>query len=118
MKPEALKQLVVTQLETTKAQHIVALDIGTRTTIADFFIIADGTSKRHRQAIAEHVIETSKLNGIKVLGCEGLDVAEWILVDLGDVVLHVMKPEARTRYDLEGLWQDTGVYAPPHVDTR
>ena len=119
MKSEALKQLVIAQLEAAKAQDIVELDIGAKTTIADFFIIAGGTSKRHRQATAERVIEASKLNGIKVLGCEGLDAAEWILIDLGDVVLHVMKAEARTRYDLEGLWKDTPTFAQiPHADTH
>ena len=110
MKSAALKQLVITQLEALKAQDIVALDIRDKTTVADFFIIAGGTSKRHRQATAERVIEASKLNGVKVLGCEGFDTADWILIDLGDIVLHIMKQEARTRYDLEGLWQDTGDY--------
>ena len=118
MKSAALKQLVITQLEALKAQDIVALDIRNKTTVADFFIIAGGTSMRHRQATAERVIEASKLNGVKVLGCEGFDTADWILIDLGDVVLHIMEQAARTRYDLEGLWQDT--YAQertPHVDT-
>jgi len=110
MKSEALKQLVITQLEALKAQNIVAIDIRGKTTVADFFIIAGGTSTRHRQATAERVIETSKLNGVKVLGCEGFDTADWILIDLGDVVLHIMEQAARTRYDLEGLWQDTDSY--------
>ena len=119
MRSEALKQLVIAQLEAAKAQDIIALDIATKTTVADFFIIAGGTSKRHRQATAERVMEASKLNGIKVLGCEGFDTAEWILIDLGDIVLHIMKPEERTRYDLEGLWQDTGICEPAlHADTH
>ena len=111
MKSEALKQLVIEQLEELKAQDIVTLDIAKLTTIADYFIIACGTSRRHRQAIAEHVIETCKLNGIKVLGCEGFDAGEWILIDFGDVVLHVMQQETRTHYDLEGLWQNTEIFA-------
>ena len=119
MNSEALKELVITQLEALKAQDIVVLDISTKTTVADFFIIAAGTSKRHRQAIAERVVETSKLNGIRVPGCEGFAAAEWILIDLGDVVLHVMKQEARARYDLEGLWQDTVIYTnTSYADTH
>ena len=119
MKSEALKQLVITQLEALKAQDIVALDISNKTTVADFFIIAGGTSTRHRQATAERVIEACKLNGVRVLGCEGFDTADWILIDLGDVVLHIMKQASRTRYDLEGLWQDTDTPAhTPHVDTH
>lgn len=110
MKPKTLKTLVIKQLEALKAQDIVTLDIATQTTISDYFIIAGGSSKRHRQAIADRVIEASKLNDIKVLGCEGYDTAEWILIDLGDVVLHVMQQEARSRYNLEGLWQDTSIY--------
>ena len=110
MKPEALKQLVIEQLEELKAQDIVTLDIAKLTTIADYFIITCGTSKRHRQAIAERVIEACKLNDIKVLGCEGFDDGKWILIDFGDVVLHVMQQETRTRYDLEGLWQNTEIF--------
>lgn len=106
MKSELLKQLVIEQLEALKAQNIVALDVGTKTIIADFFVVAGGASKRHRQAIADRVIEASKLNRIEVLGCEGYDTAEWILIDLGDVVLHLMQQETRNRYDLEGLWQE------------
>lgn len=118
MKSEALKTLVITQLEALKAQDIIALDISKQTTITDFFVIAGGTSKRHRQAIADRVIETSKLNDIKVLGCEGYDVGEWILIDLGDVVLHIMQQETRSRYDLEGLWQNMDLRAPTeHADT-
>ena len=119
MKSVALKTLVIDQLEALKAQDIVALDIAEQTVITDFFIIAGGTSKRHRQAIADRVIEAGKLNNIKVLGCEGYAAAEWILIDLGDVVLHIMQQETRSRYDLEGLWQDPDIYShSQHADAH
>ncbi|MBC6414216.1 MAG: ribosome silencing factor [Chromatiales bacterium] len=118
MKLDALKTLVIAQLEALKAQDIVVLDISKQTTIADLFVIVGGTSKRHRQAIADRVIEVSKLNNIKILGCEGYDTAEWILIDLGDIVLHVMQQQTRSRYDLEGLWQDTEIgKQTTHADT-
>ena len=106
MNSKILKALLIEQLEEMKAQDITVLDIGNQTTITDFFVIAGGTSQRHRQAIADCVIAASKQHNIEVLGREGYDTADWILIDLGDIVLHIMQQETRTRYDIEGLWQN------------
>jgi len=105
MKTQTLKSLVIAQLAAMKAQDITVLDIAEQTTITDLFIIANGSSKRHRQALAERVCESLKASGIKALGQEGYTSGEWILIDLGDIVVHIMEHKTRLRYDLEGLWK-------------
>src|SRR5215470_4705320 len=89
-----------------KAERLVALDVSALTSIADVFVIATGTSDRHARAIADAVVEEASRRGRPVLGVEGYEDARWLLIDLGDVIVHVFLPEVREAYDLERLWSD------------
>ena len=104
MKPEALEQIVVEALEELKAQDIHVIDVRGKTSVTDVMVIASGTSNRHVKALADNVIERAKAHGVRPLGVEGEESAEWVLVDLGDVVVHVMLPRVRDFYNLEKLW--------------
>lgn len=97
-------KLVVDALEDIKAQQLVVLEVAELTNIADHMIIASGTSGRHLKAMANDVIEKIKESGELPIGVEGMDTGEWVLVDLGDVLVHLMLPEVRGHYDLESLW--------------
>ncbi|MAE94805.1 MAG: ribosome silencing factor [Planctomycetota bacterium] len=89
-----------------KAQNAVALDVRELTSFADAFLLLTGTSDRHVRSVADSVIEAAKAAGARPLGIEGEDESRWILIDLGDVVVHVFQEEAREFYDLDRLWQD------------
>ena len=104
MKPEELRDLAVDQLTDLKGQDLVVCDVRDKTDVTDFFVIVTSTSNRHAKALADKVIEKIKQLGLRPLGVEGYETNEWILVDLGDVVVHVMQAPARKFYDLEGLW--------------
>lgn len=106
MQNEALKILAVGALEELKGQDIIELDVAALTSVTDTMVIANGTSTRHVGALAGNVVEKAKGAGIKPLGVEGGAGADWVLVDLGDVVVHVMLPDTRRLYDLERLWSD------------
>ncbi|MEY2863028.1 MAG: ribosome silencing factor [Pseudomonadota bacterium] len=94
-------------LEDVKAQNIVEIDVRGITNMADTIIIASGTSTRHVKALADNVAEEAKKAGFRPIGVEGERDAEWILVDLGYVIVHTMLPTARSFYDLESLWKPT-----------
>ena len=108
--PDLLEQIVVTALDDLKAQHIKILDVRRLTYITDTMIIATGTSNRHVKALADKVIEAALKAGVRPLSCEGFEDCEWVLVDLGDVLVHIMQPRTRDYYYLEGLW-DTSLAA-------
>ena len=99
-----LKQLVITAIEDEKGENIVELDVKGKTSVTDIMYIVSGTSNRHVKAIANSVIMEAKKAGHQPLGIEGEVQAEWVLVDLGDIVVHVMQPHVREFYDLEKLW--------------
>ena len=109
MKSEQLAQLLVRTLDDHKALQITDLDVTPLTDITDHMIICSATSKRHANALADKVISQSKTNGIRPLGVEGEEKAEWILIDLQDVIIHIMLPEVRDFYSLEKLWSITEV---------
>ena len=104
MKSEQLCALVVDALDDVKAQSIVKLDVREMTTVTDYMIVASGTSSRHVQALADNVAEKATLAGHKPIGVEGEQGGEWILLDLQDVLVHVMLPKVREFYNLEKLW--------------
>ena len=104
MQADELKQLVITAIEDLKGEDIRELDVKGKTSVTDIMIIASGTSSRHVKSIANNVAAEAKHAGVMPLGVEGEDQGEWVLVDLGDVVVHVMQPHIREFYDLEKLW--------------
>lgn len=91
-------------LDDVKAKNITVLNVAELTEVMDYIVIADATSKRHVRALADHVGIEAKKAGFTPLGREGDKDSDWTLVDLGSIVVHVMTPEARQFYDLEGLW--------------
>lgn len=104
MQTEQMIELVETALEDIKARDLVQLDVRGKSTVTDYMLIASGSSNRHVKSSAEAVASAAKKAGVEVLGMEGLDSGEWALVDLGDLVVHVMQTQVRDLYDLEGLW--------------
>ena len=105
MKSEELVKIAVAALEDLKAQDITTIDVRGKTSITDFMVIASGTSSRQVKALVDNVLEKVKEQGIRPLGSEGLEGGEWALLDLGDIVVHVMQVATRQFYDLERLWQ-------------
>lgn len=99
-----LQQLVVDVLKDLKAIDVRPLDVRGMTSITDVMVIASGTSSRHVKSIADNLMVEVKKAGAEVLGHEGADLGEWVLVDLIDVVVHVMLPDVRDFYNLEKLW--------------
>lgn len=104
MTSEELKNLVLEQIEETKAENLLVLDVAEKTSITDYLVIVSGASSRQVKSIASLVEDGLKEKNIKVLGKEGVDAGEWVLLDLGDLVLHIMQPSVREYYDLEKLW--------------
>ena len=104
MESGELKQLVIDALDDLKGINIVELDVHGLTDVMDYLVIASGSSNRHVKSLADNVLMQAKDQGQRPLGVEGQDGAEWVLVDFGDVVVHVMQPATRDFYDLERLW--------------
>ncbi len=109
----ACLEVVHQALTDVKAQNVVELDVRDLTNVSDALVIASGTSTRHVKALADNVAEEAKKAGFRPIGVEGERDAEWILVDLGHVVVHVMLPTARKFYDLESLWKPVTPPAAP-----
>ena len=107
MEVNTLKTLVTDALDELKAVNTVTLDVADLTDVTDCLVITSGTSNRHVKSLANNVVVEAKKAGMPPLGVEGDDVGEWVLVDFGDVVLHVMLPATRDFYDLERLWVST-----------
>lgn len=99
-----LRKAVVAALDELKAKDVREIDVRGKTSIADLLVIASGTSARHVKSIADEVVKFAKRAGVMPLGVEGEQEAEWVLVDLGDVIVHVMLPRIREFYGLERLW--------------
>jgi ribosome-associated protein len=100
----ALTHTVVTSLEDAKAEAIATLDLNGKAALADHMVIASGRSNRHVAAIAEQVIEKLEAAGLRSLRIEGLPHCDWVLIDAGDVIVHIFRPEIRSFYNLEKLW--------------
>lgn len=101
---QALKDIVNHSLEELKAVEIQIIDLKGKADFADYMVIASGTSDRHLHAMADKVQDDAKAAGFPVLGVEGEDSRDWVLVDLGDIVVHLMRPETRQLYALDKLW--------------
>lgn len=100
-----IRELAKRALDDLKAEEVIELDVRDKTSFTDYIIVASGTSTRHVKAVANNVVMEAKKAGLQPLGVEGEDEGEWVLVDLGDVVVHVMQPQVRAFYDLESLWR-------------
>ena len=103
-----LARLLTDTMEELKAQDVQTFDVRTLTTMTDYMIIASGSSDRQVKAIADKVIEAARAGKIRPQGVEGQQQAEWILIDFGDVIAHVMHPDTREYYQLEKLWNVSG----------
>ena len=104
MSVEALLELVTEALDDMKGKDIVTMDVRGLSTVTDYMVIATGTSNRHVKSLAEEVAFKAKQAGFAPLGVEGETANDWVLADLGDVIVHVMQADAREFYDLERLW--------------
>ncbi len=104
MRVPKLQQVAVAALEDIKARDIAVFDVRKQTSLYDTLVIASADSKRQVQALANHVRDRLKEAGATILGTEGEDAGEWVLVDAGDIVVHVMQPAVRAYYNLEELW--------------
>ncbi len=101
---EALQRFVAGALADAKAEDIVTIDLDGKTTIADFMVIASGRSKRHVGAVAARLLKQLKDDGTPALAAEGRENSDWVLIDAGDIIVHVFRPEVRALYNLEKMW--------------
>ena len=115
LSPQMLLEHVQHALDTLKGQDIVCMDVRQTSNVTDYLLVVSGTSTRHVQAVAEEVILRAKHIGNPPIGVEGEHAGEWILVDLGDVIVHVMLPRVRELYALERLWSVAETSAFPHT---
>lgn len=111
----AKKKLVVAALEDIKARDIVAIDVRRITSMFDWIVVASADSARQTKALARHVRDKLKEAGCAIIGTEGEEGAEWVLVDSGDIVTHVMQPAVRTYYNLEELWGEGRFDRPANI---
>jgi ribosome-associated protein len=102
--PRKLLQVVNGSLTDDKAEAIVVIELDGKSSIADYMVIASGRSQRHVAATAEHLIERLKAAGLKPVPSEGLAQGDWVLIDGGDVIVHLFRPEVRAFYNLEKMW--------------
>ncbi len=106
MSVTALCDRLVQALEDVKGQDILTLNVAKLTSITDYMILVSGTSNRHVKALVDEVVEVAKGTGNPPLGVEGRENYEWVLLDVGDVIVHVMQKDARAFYELERLWSE------------
>ena len=101
-----LKNTILKTLDNNKALDIISIDLASKSSMADYMIIASGTSSRHIQALSEQVLEKFKNSGIKNCKIEGSDSSEWKLIDGIDLIVHIFNPEKRKFYELEKMWSE------------
>ena len=104
VKPDQVTQLVEI-LNEIQASDVTVINVSQHTSVTDYMIICSGRSSRHVKAIGETLLEKIKKGGVRPLGNHGLEAGDWVLIDLGDCIIHIMQPETRNYYNLEGLWQ-------------
>jgi ribosome-associated protein len=98
-------ETVLASLEDSKAENIVSIDIQGKSSLADYMVVASGRSHRHVAAVADHLLKALKDAGLGNARVEGMASADWVLIDSGDVIVHVFRPEIREFYNIEKLWQ-------------
>lgn len=103
---QSLQDFIIDKIDDLKGENIVTLDVRGKSSITDYMIICTGTSNRHVNSIATHLLDEAKKQGYLILGSEGQTDADWIVVDLDSVMVHVMKEESRQLYELEKLWSE------------
>jgi ribosome-associated protein len=101
---QSLLNLILATLDDAKAENIVTIDLTGKTSIGDAMVVASGRSQRHVGAVADQLIEKLKANGVKETRVEGLPHCDWVLIDAGDVIVHVFRPEVREFYNIEKMW--------------
>ncbi|HTT85218.1 MAG TPA: ribosome silencing factor [Rhizomicrobium sp.] len=104
LEEQTLLSRILNSLDDDKAEDIVAIDLEGRSSLTDSIVIANGRSQRHVSAIAEHLARRLKEAGYGTRPVDGLESGDWVLVDAGDVIVHIFRPEVRAYYDLEGMW--------------
>ncbi len=102
--PDNMLELIEASLDDDKAQDVVVIDLAGKTDFADYMVIATGTSQRLVNTMAQHLREKLKAKGVKGISIEGIPACDWVLLDGGDVVVHLFRPEFREFYDLEKIW--------------
>ncbi|WP_034987780.1 ribosome silencing factor [Bartonella florencae] len=98
-------EIILKSLEDAKAEDIISIDIQRKSSLADYMVIASAHSQRHVSAIADHLLRTWKNNGCGLARVEGLAGGDWVLIDTGDIIIHLFRPEIRLFYNLEKIWQ-------------
>lgn len=101
---KALSTFIQAILDENSAQDVIEIDIQGKSSVADFMLVASGRSNRHVSALSEYVLRALKEQGFKSLGIEGKESGDWVLIDVGDVILHLFRPEVRLFYNLEKIW--------------
>ena len=102
--PERVLSLVTSSLEDDKAEDLVVIPLAEKSSIADYMVIASGRSSRQVGAMADHLREVLKAEGVKGISMEGTERCDWVLLDAGDVIVHLFRPEVRSFYNLEKMW--------------
>lgn len=105
MENNALKAFVIEKIEDMKGRDITILDVSKKSSFADYMIVCSGNSSRHVKSIGQSIAMECRAEGLEPLGMEGNDVGEWTLVDLGDIIVHIMTDPTRDLYQLEQLWE-------------
>ena len=117
-KAKKTQQWIQNALENAKTQNIAVLDVRKISDFTDYMVIATGPSNRHVQSSADKVVETLRGHGVRPVGIEGKQLGDWVLIDFGDVVVHIMREQTRDFYNLEKLWSDAKRVEPgKHKET-
>lgn len=112
LSPIELKALIEQSLDADKAEDIVSIALNEQTGLADYMIVASGTSSRHVGALTDKILKRLALNGIKSVGVEGKERSDWVAIDAGDIIIHLFRPEVRSFYNIEKMW---GTFQPFEV---
>ncbi|WP_157018427.1 ribosome silencing factor [Mesorhizobium xinjiangense] len=103
--PDLALKIVLDSLEDSKAENIVSIDIQGKSSLGDYMVVASGRSNRHVSAVSDHLLKTLKDAGLGGLRVEGQASADWVLIDAGDIIVHIFRPEVREFYNIEKMWQ-------------